>query len=93
MSVNEIMETWDSTKGFPIVTVTRDYETGSVTITQKSKFDANTKWKIPINFVSSSDKNIDFSETTADLWLTEDSIVVNRNFSTDGWLLVNKQQT
>ncbi|KAF2897047.1 hypothetical protein ILUMI_09126 [Ignelater luminosus] len=98
MTVREIMEVWDSTKGFPIVTVKRDYRTGEITLEQKSQFDdvddiTTSKWIIPINFLFSSDEQFDFSKTSADLWLTEKTATINRNFSTDGLVIVNKQQT
>lgn len=33
-SVSDILTTWDSSEGFPKLTVTRDYQTGSITIQQ-----------------------------------------------------------
>ncbi|KAF2898341.1 hypothetical protein ILUMI_07835, partial [Ignelater luminosus] len=93
MKVSNIMETWDSNKGFPIITVTRDYKTRSLTITQKSRFNESARWIVPINFAFSSNTAIDFSKTISDFWLTKRSVEINRNFPTDGWLLVNKQQT
>lgn len=34
MTMREIMEVWDSRKGFPIVTVKRNYRTGEITLEQ-----------------------------------------------------------
>jgi aminopeptidase N len=36
MSVNKIMDTWTLQTGYPIITVTRDYQRGTATITQVS---------------------------------------------------------
>lgn len=33
-NVSTILSSWDSNAGFPIITVTRNYETGTVTISQ-----------------------------------------------------------
>uniref|UniRef100_A0A1Y1KZ69 Aminopeptidase n=1 Tax=Photinus pyralis TaxID=7054 RepID=A0A1Y1KZ69_PHOPY len=91
MRFDEVMQTWDSYKGYPIVTVTRNYSSGDINITQRSRtFGDEQVWKIPINYVVSS-KGVDFSKTTADVWLINATMAL-RNMSRDGWVIVNKQQ-
>jgi len=34
VSVKEIMDTWTLQTGFPLITVTRNYDNGSITLTQ-----------------------------------------------------------
>ncbi|KAK5641115.1 hypothetical protein RI129_009662 [Pyrocoelia pectoralis] len=90
MTFGDIMGTWDTFKGYPTVTVTRNYSSGNINIAQKSMtFGDEQVWKIPINYVISS-KGVDFSKTTADLWLVDESTVLE-NMPTDGWVIVNKQ--
>ncbi|KAK4874651.1 hypothetical protein RN001_014011 [Aquatica leii] len=92
MSVEKIMSTWDSNSGYPIVTVNRNYQSGVVSLKQSSAIDnqTNTFWNIPINYVHS--KNPNFFRTDPRLWLTTESKVI-KGLPTDGWLIVNTQQT
>lgn len=46
---------------------------------------------IPINYATAD--NPDFSDTSATLWLSEESSSYNTSISADSWLIVNKQQT
>jgi aminopeptidase N len=93
-SVSDILTTWDSSKGYPKLTVTRDYTTGSITIQQEDAFKNEPKasWVIPINYVFSAEGKIDFSQTTADFWINKDTEVLTNDYPTDGWLILNKQQ-
>lgn len=36
LSVSDILQTWDSVKGYPVVNIVRDYLTGDLTISQVS---------------------------------------------------------
>lgn len=62
ITVDQFMKTWVEQPGYPVVTLTRDYETGDVTITQK-RFLLNTNvssdnlWYIPITYYTSEDHN------------------------------------
>lgn len=46
---------------------------------------------IPINYATAD--NFDFSETSANLWLTEASLTYNAGLDPSSWLIVNKQQS
>lgn len=37
LSVSDILQTWDSAKGYPVVNIVRDYITGDLAISQVSK--------------------------------------------------------
>lgn len=94
VTIKEIMDTWTLQTGFPLVTVTRNYESDSVTFTQKRFLisdDNSTNsvlWWIPVTYTNP--KKVFVSN-----WLrNEPSLTINRlNQSKDHWLLVNVNQT
>lgn len=105
MSVKEIMDTWTLQTGFPVVTVTRDYNTTSVHFQQK-KFEYADEvgkkkhsekredlWWIPITFTTSNVLN--FNETRPTSWIrkTKDLVIEDVEINNLDWLIVNVQQT
>ncbi|KAF2895945.1 hypothetical protein ILUMI_10229 [Ignelater luminosus] len=97
-SVISIMETWDSNTGFPLVTVHRNYNNKTITLSQERFFsekedENNSTWYIPISYVYQASSNRDFSDTRAAIWLVEKSMTSADDFKSNGWLLINKQQT
>ncbi|XP_015517541.2 uncharacterized protein LOC107222622 [Neodiprion lecontei] len=98
--VADIMETWVEQMGYPVVTVTRNYTTGTTEITQ-ARFllgDADSsdthdyKWWIPINWAVQSSP--DFSSTVAADWIrSQDESIIISSFNASGWVIFNKQQT
>ncbi|KAF5299269.1 hypothetical protein FQA39_LY02442 [Lamprigera yunnana] len=93
LSVKKIMDTWTLQSGFPLVTVSRSYETHSVTFKQEKfsletiKIDTATWW-IPITYTTK------ISEHVKSFWMPTDNTVVNQSITvpdTD-WLLVNVDQ-
>ncbi|XP_031337247.1 aminopeptidase N-like [Photinus pyralis] len=99
VDVKTVMTSWDSQAGYPLLTVTRNYETGEISLFQKRFFaeepiasDAS-KWYIPINYVTEGGLNDDsYANTTATIWLKEDTGKL-ANMPKEGWILFNKQQT
>ncbi|KAH8382805.1 hypothetical protein KR009_005335, partial [Drosophila setifemur] len=95
-SVNNIFSSWSQQAGYPLLTVTRNYQTGAVTITQKryveDKDDANQKtWYVPVNFATAS--NPDYRDTRASHYLMNvtETVISDVASTSDDWLLVNKQ--
>ncbi|KAF5285905.1 hypothetical protein FQA39_LY04366 [Lamprigera yunnana] len=89
MTISQILSTWDTFEGHPIVSVMRDYDTGEVNLTQVSALSHRENvWKIPINYAISTRK-IDFSKTAADFWMVNKTMTVK--LDKEGWLLLNKQ--
>lgn len=101
-TVAEIMDSWTLKPGFPILTVTRNYETGTISLHQErylryGSVDDNPTWWIPYNFASSNRR--DFENTNPIDWIPEgvstkevestDEI----NWSSDDWVLFNVRQT
>lgn len=76
LTVKEIMDTWTLQTGYPVVTVTRDYEKGSATLQQERylavRLNPQEKedscWWVPISYTTQ--KELDFNETKPKLWLS-----------------------
>ncbi|XP_031340683.1 aminopeptidase N-like [Photinus pyralis] len=97
MTVHEILRTWTKHPGYPIVTVTRDYENGKVTFSQKlygtDGDEENRLWHIPITYALESNENyFNFNKTTTDIWLSGENITIDIG-TNEGWILVNKHAT
>lgn len=101
ITVSEIMDSWTSQSGFPLVTVSRDYVTGEITLTQERYLRSGTgdaqSWWIPYNFASSNRRN--FADTTPIGWIPQGTPTVDvvstddLTWSSDDWVLFNVQQT
>ncbi|KAF5304329.1 hypothetical protein FQA39_LY09708 [Lamprigera yunnana] len=91
LTIHEILRTWTSNPGYPIVTVLRNYDTGSISFSQKCSLSDynNTLWYIPITYVLSEKPGFDFENTTTDFWITTRNDTFYSGVS-DGWLIVNK---
>ncbi|XP_061386743.1 aminopeptidase N-like [Musca vetustissima] len=92
-----MMGSWTQQGGYPLLTVKRNYEDGSFTVSQEAFYNnENTKsdklWYIPINYASQSKS--DFRNTEAsDYLLKVPSIKVDAKLGKDEWLILNKQST
>ncbi|XP_057333462.1 aminopeptidase N-like [Microplitis mediator] len=93
LNIKNVMEPWINQRGFPILNVTRDYDTGLVTITQSNVL-ANRKdttWSVPISYATQSNPN--FSSTVPVTWIkqNERSITLS-GVDPDDWIILNVQQ-
>jgi len=96
--LKEVMDMWLKQRHYPVVRVTRNYDTGETILTQehfhpkrKSKHTDRYKWWIPLTFATQT--NPDFSNTLPIHWLRPQ----DKNISIDGvnpndWIIVNVQQ-
>ncbi|XP_063230213.1 aminopeptidase N-like [Bacillus rossius redtenbacheri] len=109
VTVKEIMDTWTLQTGFPVLTVSRDYETGGANLSQKrfilfdSEEEANGSdaasgqppplWWIPVTFTTLEQP--DFEDTRPSLWLgAEPSVALPQlPASEDQWVVFNIQET
>ncbi|XP_043289619.1 uncharacterized protein [Venturia canescens] len=94
LSIKEIMKGWVEQQGYPVVNVTRDYETGKVVIRQEGNLEKHksNRWWIPINFATKSDLN--FDSLTPTHWLKPgDESLVLEGIDKDDWIIVNVQQS
>nr|XP_033323078.1 uncharacterized protein LOC117218638 [Megalopta genalis] len=91
--LDKIMKTWITRPGYPVVTVIQHGD--NYLLSQERflyhGFDEETKWWIPITYVTKD--NLNFTVTTPTMWLkpTEDNLKI-LNVKSD-WIIVNKQQT
>ncbi|KAJ6635224.1 Cysteine and histidine-rich protein 1 like [Pseudolycoriella hygida] len=99
IDITAIMSSWTQQKGYPFLTITRNYNTGSASVRQEryqtyvpAQSDS-TLWWIPLTFASASTN--DFLNTTAQLWMkkTERSITISNDWKADEWIIFNKQQS
>ncbi|KAL6262287.1 hypothetical protein P5V15_007381 [Pogonomyrmex californicus] len=103
VTVKEIMDTWTLQTGFPVVTVTRNYKNGSVSLTQERFLLRNSAtivtseseplWWVPITYTS--EKQLNFNNTQPMKWMkAERSIILNDlDVSSSQWILFNVQET
>ncbi|XP_011871822.1 PREDICTED: aminopeptidase N-like [Vollenhovia emeryi] len=96
--IKEVMDTWIKQTHYPLLTVTRDYETGHVLVIQehfagRQVIDDSTanRWWIPVTWTTQTDCN--FSNTLPMDWLTPVFTEVNFNINANDWIIVNVQQT
>lgn len=91
-----IMDGWLYTEGYPILNVTRNYETQMVEIKQERFFlntslRSNQTWFVPINIATQTQP--DFEDTRPDFWLKNSSINISIQADSEEWILLNKQVT
>ncbi|XP_058065216.1 aminopeptidase N-like [Anopheles bellator] len=94
VTVRQIMRTWTTEPGYPVLSVRRSYDTGELIISQERFYSdrkvPNTNiWMIPYNFVSQSQPdftNIDFE------WLATKAARFPTTIPPTEWIIFNKQQ-
>lgn len=99
----DILRSWSHQEGYPLVTVTRNYEAGTFTLTQR-KFNlmpdddaqnVDASWSIPFNFFTDS---VDGKLTVTDgLFSRNDTSLEvqqsSRAWSANDWIILNHRQT
>ncbi|XP_043485218.1 aminopeptidase N-like [Leptopilina heterotoma] len=90
--IKEVMMSYISQVGYPLINISRNYTTGSITLTQEcpicSRNKPQSKFFIPINFVTSSSLN--FSSTFATHWLRpKDKELVIEGIHPEDWVIFN----
>uniref|UniRef100_A0A1L8E3A0 Aminopeptidase n=1 Tax=Nyssomyia neivai TaxID=330878 RepID=A0A1L8E3A0_9DIPT len=99
--IKVVFDTWITNPGFPFITVTRDYDTSRVTITQKrfmATMDSNaipeTKYFIPLNYASPH-YNSDFKDTSTIGFLdhTDESAEFPVQTGVTDWVIFNVRST
>lgn len=105
LTVKLIMDTWTTQTGYPIVTVTRNYNNNSAKIVQRrflsdpsqpdSVGSENPCWWVPLSFTTGEE--LDFETTEPDTWLKcdENGVAVIKELNNlpepDEWVLFNVQ--
>ncbi|KAL0133266.1 hypothetical protein PUN28_000801 [Cardiocondyla obscurior] len=101
VTVKDIMNTWTLQAGYPLVTVTRNYNNSIINVTQERLLlesndtisDLKSLWWIPITYTSK--KQLNFNNTRPIKWMkAERSISFNdTNVSPSEWVIFNVQET
>lgn len=93
LNIKEIMDPWLEQKGYPILTVTRDYNTGVTNVSQKmaQSYDVDNKWTIPLTYATKSNPN--FTSTAPIMWINKNEVNITiPNIDKDDWIILNIQQ-
>ncbi|XP_076290084.1 aminopeptidase N isoform X2 [Lasioglossum baleicum] len=101
ISIKHVMDSWTDQPSFPLVTVTRNYDENTVSISQErfcqsvdrcDKTGGMNKWWVPLNFATESSP-ANFSYTAAKDWLKpKDESLTIGPFSSGDWVIFNVQQ-
>ncbi|XP_054003259.1 aminopeptidase N isoform X2 [Hylaeus anthracinus] len=103
VTIKEIMDTWTLQTGFPVVTVTRNYKNGSVTLMQErfllrngtmtTTSEAEPLWWVPITYTTESE--LDFNKTQPSEWMkaTKTITMSNLNLNPTQWVIFNVLET
>lgn len=88
LNIDEVMSTWESQSGYPLVTVTR--AGNFYTLTQERFGGGNEIYTIPISYATKANPN--FEKTTAEFFMASKTGQIPAP-SDGGWILLNIQQT
>lgn len=101
LNVRDIFKTWSNQKGFPVLSVTRDYVTGNINLSQQryllsatASAADQTVFSIPYNFIRTNET--DHNKTAADYWLTTRTASIGAatvGISADDWIIFNNRET
>nr|CAD7396260.1 unnamed protein product [Timema cristinae] len=101
VNVKQIMDSWGNQKGYPLISVTRDYHAGTANVTQKrfllrptsDTSDDGFNWWVPLSYTSRSEA--DFTMTSPAVWITpSDSQLQLTGIGGSGdWVIFNIQET
>ncbi|KAL3215053.1 hypothetical protein MRX96_006638 [Rhipicephalus microplus] len=94
VSVKRVMKSWLKTPGYPLLTVTRNYSTGTVVVRQEAyatRHDTKAIWNIPVTYTTMSEKNFDNNAKIE--WLNKREGKLKKNMeASNQWLIVNIQR-
>nr|XP_018896628.1 PREDICTED: aminopeptidase N-like isoform X2 [Bemisia tabaci] len=97
--ISAFKSSWIDQSGYPVVTVTRDYDKKTATVTQepffleKQETPSDKKWLIPLTYTTSNEKNFTLEEANRKMVLfnpTEKT--ANIDVQSARWLVVNVQE-
>lgn len=99
LCLSTIMDSWTLQAGYPLVSVSRNYTTGIVSVNQtrfwlaESQHHPDSCWWIPLTFVNQQQAN--FNETRPQFWLecpsNERTLELINKPSADQWIILNPQ--
>lgn len=102
--MQDLFKSWSNQNGFPLLTIKRDYDNGTITITQQRYYNVlegnegdPTTWWIPYNFAWTNHSRT--NNTAPDGWLQQNSRSkaitpsADHKWTDKDWVLFNIQQT
>lgn len=94
-NVKDVMDSWTTVAGFPVLTVTRDYKTGDMFVSQERFFSDRQLpnghvYHVPYNYATKSAANFD---TLTFEWLSTKAAKLTSTAAAEDWIIFNKQQT
>lgn len=95
VSVKQVMDSWTTEKGYPVLSVRRSYDTGAIIISQE-RFISDRKvpntnvWMIPFNYAYRSAN--DFNKINEYDWLSTKAARIETPAAADDWIIFNQQQ-
>lgn len=104
VSVTQVMDSWTLQDGYPVLTVTRNYNDGSATVSQArfvlDNSSSDTLWYIPVSYTTQEETKDGISisrKTFPRIWLKQEPTITILNLtqpkSFDQWVLFNIQAT
>nr|XP_029707843.1 aminopeptidase N-like [Aedes albopictus] len=94
-NVKDVMDSWTTVAGFPLLTVRRDYKTGEIVVSQERFYSDrqlpnNHVYHVPYNYATKSTPNF---ETLSFEWLSTKATKLTTTIPAEDWVIFNKQQT
>lgn len=97
LSIYKVLKSWTNQKGYPVITLTRNYETGLAKLSQKrfiqnpSNITFNEKWWIPVTMTEERYPIFNNKNHPID-WLKPSDDDIEFKVETKGWTILNIQQ-
>ncbi|XP_065095515.1 aminopeptidase N-like [Ochlerotatus camptorhynchus] len=94
-NVKDVMDSWTTVAGFPVLTVKRDYKTGEIYVSQERFYSDRQLpndhvYHVPYNYATKSAANFD---TLTFEWLSTKAAKLMTTAAAGDWIIFNKQQT
>lgn len=93
VTLTDVMNTWSVQKGYPLLTVERNYSSGEIYLSQRRFLEQNdtdkSLWYIPINYKKEK------SQKEIKMWLETKNLTIKdfTEIDSNDWLLFNVDQT
>lgn len=94
-NVKDVMDSWTTVAGFPLLTVRRDYKTGDIFVSQERFYSDRQLpnahvYHVPYNYATKSTPSFD---TLNFEWLSTKAAKLTTTIPAEDWIIFNKQQT
>ncbi|CAG9853689.1 unnamed protein product [Phyllotreta striolata] len=94
VTVKDLMNSWSTQSGYPLITINRDYNTGIANINQTKMTESTNQtseelWHVPITYITKDEENI------KEIWLerTRETTLNLSDMGNKSWILANIEET